>query len=201
MRNYDVIDLNDNIITECDGTINLIRTSKRLKPLQIGEYSISIWNLDIVNKLNIDVLELLRNYTLEDSYADLYNEINYNNFDIKKYKKIIILHTIVVSKEYRKSEIFNEFIKMIYRNYYSNDVGIIILAKPFQYNVIDEDYYRQHRNIRINDSTLVTANNYYSLDEFYDKKDRETNEFKVFNLVSKNGFKRIGESYLFQLES
>lgn len=196
-KNYDVVNLGDNIITEQEGIISLLRLYERKKPLLVGEFNLSLWNLDLANQINVDILQLMGEMTHETIYKELYREIKHKSIDISKYNKILTINTIIVGGEYRNIEVFDEFIEFIYRDYYDEKTLIVILALPFQYNIIDEDYYRLHRKIKT-DADIINAVDYYSLNKFYDKTDAETNEYKIFNIVSQRGFNRINNSYLFE---
>lgn len=202
-KNFDMINDNENFITECDGTISEVRLLKRKPPLHIGEYGFSIWNIELGNQFSVDFNKLITEHSFENSYKELIGLIKNKKIDIQKYKKILIIHSLVINKKYRKHEIVEEFIEMIYRDYYDKNVAIIFLVKPFQNNPIDYDFYIKRKHIFIRDSVLnndgtnVSAAEYYSLQEFLDKKDTELNEYKLFAIATRCGFKRIDESHLF----
>ncbi|MDA3781071.1 MAG: hypothetical protein PF487_12740, partial [Bacteroidales bacterium] len=112
----------------------------------------------------------------------------------------------VLNKNFRKQGITEEFIEMMYRNFYSEDIAIIMLVKPFQDNTIDADFYLNHKQIIIRDSLneiedyTISALDYYSLNELTEKKDIELNEYKLFTVANRCGFQRINDSYLFLFE-
>lgn len=203
-KNFDFINDGENIITEYDGNVSELRIDNLLPPIIIGEYGFSIWNLDLGNKLNIDIDLLIMAHHFEDTYKELINNINCNDLNTIGIKKLVLIHTFILQKKYRKNQITEEFIEMIYREFYNDDTIIIALVKPFQYNVIDADYYLNKKIVKIKQSVksdnyvTYSANEYYSLDEFINKTDAETNEYKLFGVASKCGFKRINESYLFK---
>jgi len=203
-KNYDLIIKNENIITECNGIITQIKISDHMPPLIIGEYCFSVWNIELGNLLDIDIKELVKSYHMENTYDELSSLINSNSFNINDYKKIVFIHGLVITKEYRKLEVTEEFIEGIYRDFYSKDVAIIALVKPLQDNYIDSDYYFKHKMIHvrkklglINDYESVPASEYYSLNELTKKEDTEINEYKIFSVAARCGFKRIDESHLF----
>lgn len=202
-KNYDLINNNENIITECNGIITQIKISDHMPPLIIGEYGFSIWNIELGNLLDIDIKALIKLYWMENTYDEL-SLISSNTFNIYDYRKIVFIHGLVITKDYRKLEITEEFIEGMYRDFYSKDVAIIALVKPLQDNYIDSDYYFKHKMIHvrkkiglINDYESVPASEYYSLTELRKKEDTEINEYKLFSVAAKCGFKRIDESHLF----
>jgi len=131
--------------------------------------------------------------------------INKKEINIDDYKKIILIHTVVLSKDYRKKGIVEELVEMFYRDFYGDNVAIILLAKPFQDNLIDAEFYLNHNTVTVknslesDDDVRVSAMDYYSLTELLDKTDTEINEYKLFNVANKCGFQRINNSYLFLL--
>ena len=169
-KNFDLILKNENIITECEGTISELRISERKLPLVIGEYGFSVWNISLAKLLNIDLIKLIKSHELENSYDELIKLIENNKFSIFNYDKIVIIHTLLIHPDYRKSEITEEFIECIYREYHSNNTAIIALVKPIQDNIIDSDFYFNHKTISIknkigntNECNLIPTIEYYSL--------------------------------------
>lgn len=205
-RNFDLINLNDNYITEYDGTISEIRINKRIPPRPIGEYGFSIWNIGLGKKFLVDFKKLIHDHDHEDTYIELIKIIKKKKIDIKKYKKIILIHTLVLNKNFRKKGVTDEFVEMMYRTFYSEDIAIIILVKPFQNNLIDAEFYLKHKKIIIKDSLnkiddfTISAKDYYSLNELMKNNDNELNEYKLFAIANRCGFQRIDNSYLFLFE-
>jgi len=205
-RNFDLINLNENFITEYDGTISEIRINERIPPRAVGEYGFSIWNIGLGSEFSVDFDELIKDHALEDTYSELINVVEKKKIDIKKYKKIVFIHTLVLNKRFRKQGVTEEFVEMMYRNFYSEDIAIIMLVKPFQDNSTDAEYYLNHKKVIIRDSLnelddiSISAHEYYSLDGLTEKDDVELNEYKLFAIANKCGFKRINESYLFIFE-
>lgn len=204
-KNIGFVNINECIITEYNGTISEIRLNDNKPPLIIGEYGLSVWNIGVGRELDIDINELLISYAVEDTYIELVDVIKNKKIDINNYKKIVLIHTFVLHEEYRKSGITEEFIEMIYWDFYSEDVGIIALVKPFQNIKIDADYYLNKKivpirdNIDPNNTIYLTAKEYYSLNSLQNKSDIELNEYKLFDVASRCGFTRISESHLFIL--
>lgn len=202
-KNFDLINQNENFITEYEGTISEIRIDKHLPPRQIGEYCFSIWNIGLGDEFGVDFDKLIKDHELEDTYNELINVIKKNKINVNDYKKILLIHNFVLNDDYRKQEISDEFIEMIYRDYYSDDIAIIMLVKPFQDNLTDADHYLNYRRViiknslNVEDDTNVSAMDYYSLLELTNKTDTELNEYKLFAIANRCGFQRINESYLF----
>ena len=206
-KNFDLISENDNIVTECDGNVSILRIAEKKPPFIIGEYGFSVWNLKIGEILNVDMNELINDYSIGDTYSELLKVIKNNDIYIGKYKKLVLVHSFIVRAEYRKHGITEEFIEYLYREYYDENTLIIALVKPFQNNLIDNDYFLNRKSIRaiITNSDFekideIPASEYYSLNDLYKKEDIEYNEYKLFSVVAKCGFSRIGDSYLFKFD-
>lgn len=202
-KNYDIININENFITECDGTISELRIDERKPPRPIGEYGFSIWNIELGDKFNVNFNKLFKEHAYEDTYGELINLIKKNEININDYKKIVLIHTLVIHKDYRKHGITEEFTEMLYRDYYSDDIAIIILVKPFQDNQIDADFYLNHKRVlvrdtlKVNDAIGIPAVKYYSLNELMKNDDSEIIEYKLFTIANRCGFNRINDSHLF----
>jgi len=206
-KNFDIIIEGENIITEYNGNISKLRMVERKLPEIIGEYSFSTWDVRTAKLIGIDVSKLMDDFENEI----LYNEISNNSSEISLdlVNKIILIHNVVIAKKYRGLGVLNEFIEMIYRDFYVNDnTKIFTLALPIQYNKNNLDYYTNHKYVKIknmvNDSEdqikNVIASDYYDINEFIkNKPDRETNEYKIFSIAKKCGFNRINESNIFLL--
>jgi len=202
-KNFDIVNQNENFITEHHGVVSEIRIIEKKPPLPIGEYDFSIWNIALGKKFGVDFNKLISEYSFEDTYHDLFKLIQSNKLNINNYKKIILINSFVIHKNYRKRNVTEEFIEMLYRDFYNEDVAIIALVKPVQNNTVDVNYFFNEKFVLIRDTLQksdginVSAKNYYSLDELTEKKDTELNEYKLFTIATKCGFKRIDESYLF----
>jgi GNAT superfamily N-acetyltransferase len=204
-KNFDMVSKNDNIITEYNGTISILRIAEQQLPLIVGEYALSVWNIGLSALLGVDIKELLRVYAIETIYEELASIVDDGTLDINKYKKIVLIRTLVLHPEYRKHGITEEFIETIYRDLYSEDIAIIALVMPFQDNPIDADYYLTRKGVRVTKKSIfgyeereIAASDYYSLKELMSKNDCEMNEYKLFSVVTKCGFFRIGDTHLFQ---
>lgn len=201
-KNFDIINTNENIITEYDGTIAEIRLKKRKPPRPVGEYGFSVWNIKLGHKFAVDFDKLIKEHAIEDTYSELIDVIKKNEINIKEYKKIVLVHTFVLNKDYRKRGVTEEFIEMLYRDFYSEDIAIIMLVKPFQDNLIDADFYFNRKHILVRENVnfsgdVIPATEYYSLNELTEKQDTEKNEYKLFGVAHRCGFQRINESHLF----
>jgi len=204
-KNYDLITDDENIITEYDGTVGLLRLGEKKSPLIIGEYGFSVWNIELGKMLGIDFNKLLFAHRIEDTYDELRKAIADKLIDITEYRRVVLIHSLMLRADARKHGISEEFVEMIYRDFYDESYAIIALVKPFQNNPIDADYYFERKSVIINDVSCdvekadnIPATEYYSLNELVNKNDREFNEYKLFSVASRCGFSRIGESYLFK---
>ena len=202
-KNFDIISTNENIITLYDGMVSEIRLEKRKPPRPVGEYGFSVWNIDLGKKLNVNLEQLIRAHDSENTYSELFDVIKKNVIDVRDYKKIVFVHTLVLNKDYRKRGITEEFVEMLYRDFYCEDTAIIMLVKPFQDNPIDADFYFNSKAVLIRETLnkamdfSVSAREYYGLDELVKKTDTEMNEYKLFTVASECGFRRINDSFLF----
>jgi len=202
-KNFDLINVNENFITEHDGIISEIRIEKRKPPRQVGEYGFSVWNIGLGKRFAVDFHKLIKEHALEDTYSELVSVIKKKEINVKDYRKIVLVHTFILNKDYRKRGITEEFIEMLYRDFYCDNVAIIMLIKPFQDNPIDADFYFNRKYVLVresldfSDAINIPATEYYSLNELTKKKDTELNEYKLFGVANKCGFKRINESHLF----
>lgn len=194
-HNKDLFYVNDSVVSACDGIISKVRIEEKKKPLQIGEYTVNIINVELANILSIDVEELLSNYS-ECHHNELYDEIRYNKFDFNEYRKIVMVNSLVVSKDYRGYNVLDEFTEMLFRDFYDYKTLILFHAMPFQFNAVDIEYYREYRTIKDDNGVGILAVDYYSLDDFL-TVDNEMSYYKLYQQVQRCGFNRVGESNLF----
>jgi len=203
-KNFDFINDDENIITEYDGKISEIRISELKPPHIIGEYGFSVWHIDLGKKFNVNLKKLIANHHIEDTYDELLKIIKQNDFNFENINKLVLIHSFVLKRDYRKRGITEEFIETIYRDFFGENVAIIMLVKPLQYNKIDFDFYKHHKSVQVKESlksknaSYIHAMEYYSLNEMLKREDMEMNEYKLFNVANKCGFSRIGESHLFK---
>lgn len=204
-KNFDMIDNNENYITEYEGLITKLMINERKPPYVVGEYGFSVWNINMGVKYNTDFRELLLKHEFEDTYSELISAIDNDGINIYDYDKIILIHNVTIAKDFRKRGVVEELTEMFYRDFYGEKIAIIVLAKPFQNNKIDLDFFSKHKYVSVKESLnileaqKVPSMKYYSLDELMEKDDVEKNEYKLFAVASKCGFQRIGDSYLFLL--
>ena len=144
-KNIDFINDNENIITEYDGSISEIRLSEEKPPLIIGEYGFSVWNITLAKRFDVDINKLIYDHRIEDTYGELLNLIENKKIDVTKFNKLILIHSLILRKDYRKKGITEEFIETIYRDFYDSNNAIIALVKPFQNNPIDSDFYLKRK--------------------------------------------------------
>lgn len=203
-KNFDVIIESENIITEHIGEISKIRMFEKKPPVILGDYGFTTLNIKIAKELNFDVKQLIHEFNQQLAFDELNNLIINDKFNPYDYDKILIIQNFVLSIEYRKMGVLEEFIEMLYREHYNEKVAIIALVLPFQYNEFDFEYYNEYKKIKKRndikglDSTEVLIMDEFSLRETINKNnDRETNEYKLFAVADRCGFERIGDSYLF----
>ena len=205
-KNFDLITENENIISEYTGNISLIRLQENKPPIIIGEYTFSVWDISLAEILKIDLNKLLNAHHMVKAYVELVRMVRAGEIQVNDYDKIVLIHSLVVHPEFRKLGITEEFIEMIYRDYHFDKTLILTIVQPFQENEIDLDYYMVQKTVLVrNDSdapqrfNIIQAAEYYCLQKFIDKDDKEMNEYKLFALANRCGFQRIDESYLFTL--
>jgi hypothetical protein len=58
-KNFDLINDNENIITEYEGIVSKMRIVENKPPLIIGEYSISVCNIELGKLLDVDLEKLM----------------------------------------------------------------------------------------------------------------------------------------------
>ncbi len=202
-KNFDLISNNENIITQYDGMVSELRITTHQSPVPIGEYGFSVWNIEMGKQLGVDLNKLIKDYEIENIYSELVTMIYEGEINIEEYKRVVFVHNFILNNNYRKRGITEEFTEMLYRDFYSDDVAIVVLVQPFQNNTIDSEHYLQHKAVLLKnrpdgrDKRLVSAREYYGLDELMGKNDRELNDYKLFNVASKCGFSRLDDSYLF----
>lgn len=206
-KNFDLSFKNENFITELEGIINKIKIGEKKLPLLIGEYGISVWNIGLAKSFDIDLIDVLKKHSIENSYQELNNLLYNDKISLDNVNKLIIIQNLIIHPEYRKKQISEEFIEFLYRDYYYGDNNKMIwFVKPIQDNTVDWDYYYNKKIIslkeRIDDVSdkKISAYDYYDLKNIVKKDDTEENEYKLFTVASKCGFKRIGESHVFDFK-
>jgi hypothetical protein len=200
-----MINDNENIITEYEGTVSELRLASNMPPYVIGEYGISVWDIRTGKLFNADFEKMMILYDDDDLYSELLKVIGKRLIDITNYSKLVLINSFVVREEYRKRGITEEFIESIHRDFYDDNVLVLMLVKPFQDNEVNADYYMDQKMVQIrnnlkniNEFKEISACEYYSLEKFYEEEDKEMNEYKLFAVANRCGFNRVGESYLFK---
>jgi hypothetical protein len=201
-KNYDLTIPDEHIITEYEGEISLLRINEKKLPKLIGEFGFSVWDVSLGEFLNINIEELLEAQSDNTTYSNMLSLIKNNEFNYKKYNKILFIHTLIIKEEFRNNEIGEEFVEYIYRDFHNENTAIVFLALPFQYDDNQMEYYSKHKKININEmdnvqNKTISAYEYYSLDKFMDKNDYELNKLKIYSTTHKYGFDRISNSDLF----
>lgn len=202
-KNFDMLIDNDNIISEHVGVISMLNIGERTSPTIIGEYTFSVWNINLTKINKINTKKLVQSHYLEDTYDEALKLIKNRELNINSYHKVIFIHSLILRKDFRKREITEEFIETIYRDYHDDNIAIIMLCRPIQDNKINAEHYFNDKYVQTKDAFQyhqIPAMKYYSLDELMVNKDTEINEYKLFNIAKKCGFNRIGESYLFMFD-
>jgi hypothetical protein len=203
-KNFDLVNDDESLITEYRGTISLIRLAEYKPPLIMGEFELSEWNVGLGVKFEADLIKLVKKHKTEVVYSELLNLIKSKEIDITNYKKIVFVANLIVRPDFRKFGLTEEFVELLYREHYNEGDAIIALVKPLQDNPIDKDHYFNQEIVEVklslqnnNEVEFIPAVNYYRLNDLLEKKDTETNEYKLFSVAARCGFSRIGESYLF----
>jgi len=208
-RNYEYLSEKENIVTHYDGMLYKLRIIEKKPPLPLGEYEFTIWNIGIGKELGINVNELISNYGEDVVFTDFKNLIKNKNLNTLKYDNLVLISYFILNPDFRKIGLTQEFVKMIYKNFYNKKNAIIVYAKPIQHQLIDEtDFFfkyklvniREHINPKYDTPKSIPAIEYYAINQLKKKEDREMNEYKVFSVASKYGFKRIGETNFFILQ-
>jgi hypothetical protein len=204
-KNFDLVNDDESLITEYSGTISLIRLAEYKPPLLMGEFELSTWNIELGNKFNANINKLIKSHKIEVIYSELMKVIKNNDIDINKFNKIVFVNNLILRPEFRKFGLTEELIELLYREHYINGGTIIALVMPLQNNPIDTEYYFKQKIVELrpslqnyNEIEFIPSVEYYRLNDLLDKKDTETNEYKLFSVAARCGFTRIGESYLFQ---
>ena len=144
-KNFDIINTNDKYITEYEGTISELRIGKRIPPRPVGEYSFSVWNIELGEKFDVDFSELIKKYVVDDLYYELNQVIKKSEFALRKYRKVVLIQTLVLNKNYRKRGITEEFIEMLYNDFHDDDVAIVMFVKPYQNNEHNRIYFKHKK--------------------------------------------------------
>lgn len=204
-KNFDLMYVDENFITEYEGVVSETRINERKPPFQVGEYQFSVWNFGLARDFDVDLTEKFKEYEHEDAYEELLTILDDNLLPFNKINKLVILHTFIIHPDYRKSGITEEFFEYLYRDYISGDENYLIaLVKPIQENEIDFEYFWNEKTVSFKTSNQKNApyeeiltKDYYKLDDLIENDDTEMINYKLFSIATRCGFKRLNESHLF----
>jgi hypothetical protein len=197
-KNFDLVSAHDNNIIESEGVISKLRIKTREAPIIIGEFSLSMWDIVLSEVTNMDIRGKIKEYSNNESYVELGDLIDYDEFNCHDYKKILIIHSVILLPEFRNKEVVNEFVESIYRTYAEPTTAILAFVTPIQKNEHFLDYYTS-KKMTAGDK-IVRASDYYDIDGFLDKTDEEKNLYKLYTVAVNCGFNRLGISNLFMLD-
>ena len=207
-KNFDLVNDDESLITEYRGTISLIRLAEYKPPVIMGEFELSEWNVGLGVLFEADLMKLIKKHKADVLYSELLKVIKNEDIRLTNYRKVVFVTNLIVRPDFRKFGLTEEFVELLYRQYYRDDEAIIALVLPLQDNPIDKDHYFNQEIVEVklslqnnNEIEFVPAVDYYKLNELLEKKDSETNEYKLFSVATKCGFSRIGESHLFMYNS
>lgn len=204
-KNYNFTIKEDNFITEFEGTVSEIRMGSGKPPFFAGEFNYTIWNIGLAKKFDVDLLDILSNYEYEDTYVGLSKAIDDGDFSFKDTDKLILLHNFILHPEYRKKGVTEEFIEAIYREHFvGGDNQFVALVKPIQQNGVYYENYISNRVVRIKHSVYddgpyeeMSSFKYFGIGDLESKTDAEKNQYQLYALAARCGFRRIGESDIF----
>lgn len=202
-KNFNFLGI-DNIISENDGIITRLRTEENKPPIIIGEFGFSSWNINVAKIYDINIDQVILDYSKENSYGELLHLRKNGSIDFHNINRLYILHSFILHEDYRKYEITEELFEMFYRVFLSENDMLLALVMPFQYNKVDFDYYYKNKkvlnltSIKPRKQTEHSASDYYSLNNFLDNNDYESDSYRLFALASRCGLIRIGDGHLFK---
>ena len=207
-KNAPLIIDNDEIISEYNGNILKLRIEERKPPIIIGEFNYSIWNIHMGRMINADIMKIFNSFKTEKTYSEFIKLIENNHFNLKNYNRLLFMHNVIVHPDYRKSNITEELIENVFREFYDKKTAIMGLFVPIQYDNVNYDFYignkkvKQKNGLGINDFKYVSAGKYYELENIKnEKKDIEFDSYKLYSLAIKLNFERIENTSLFLLNN
>lgn len=205
-RNYDLVVAGENIITEFEGNISKLRITERKLPIIIGQYSFTMWNLKLGRNLNVNIENLLVDHTYEPIYDEFTYLVNNKHISLDLYDRVIFIQTILITKEYRKKHVVEEFIKYLYRNHYDDKILILFFTHPIQNNKLMMNYYINNMYVEIKEKyedvevKKIPKVEYFGINDLIlNNPDTELNKIKLFGIAHRLGFECIDESSLFKL--
>ena len=202
-KNVDFIYCDENIITPIDGVVNSLRIPERKRPILVGEYNLTIWNLKTGRENNVDFDKLLNTYNVENPYRDMLTAYYSHSIDFIDYDKLIIVEFFIVKPDYRKQGVTEEFFEMLYNDFYINErTAIIGIFTPLQEEHPYFDYVCYGDSINVKENTkdadvFLGGNEYYNIKKYLRDDDYERRKYKLYSVASRCGLNRIGETDLF----
>ena len=101
-KNFDLVNENDNIITEYNGTVSELKIAENIPPKIIGEFGLSTINIGLAKALNIDLNKLLKAHRKENTYGELISLIGLQELKLDTYDKVVLINGLVIHPDYRK---------------------------------------------------------------------------------------------------
>lgn len=204
--NFNILTNTDHFLTDYTGDVIKLRFMENKPPLIIGDFSFSVWNFDLANKMNINVFDTFLDYPSNHPYSEIHTIYKTNPNLFYKIKKMVLIHTLILHPDYRGKNISEEFVEFIYRAFYDEDNLILLNATPLQYNEEDFLYFNIYKTIELkndihdDDNILkIKAKEYYNLDDL-SKDDLEIDTYKVYGIAARCGFNRLSDTSIFKLE-
>lgn len=206
-KNYDLLYDGHKFFISCEGTISKLRIIERKPPLIIGEYDFDIVDLATMKLLNYDISSIDGDNFGDILITEFFNMIKSNEFEIENYDKAILLNNLILTKEFRGKFVSDEFIEMMFRNYYDERTIILGLFLPIQYNKNNSNSFLNERVVRnklkagVEEYHTIPAVDYYSLRELNTRDDEEYDTYKIYSVADRLGFRRLNlETSMFVFE-
>lgn len=178
-------------VTVSDNSVMLNRMKDGKPNELIGSYKV----ININNRLSLKNNKDLFGYEgfKEELFTSFKMLINDNKTIIdERYDNIVFINNLILRKEYRGGKIFKEFVKHIYRTYYTRNTLIVFLIQPIQEAKSTFFLYRAMMKVTIRTDlkklTLkeIPMDDYYDLKELDEKRDYEDIRLKLYSLAKKN---------------
>lgn len=191
--NYSFNNVLSKFITISDNSIMLNKNKEKEPNTLIGSYNIVNFNVRLGDKLGVNVFSAI------DGDMELYltfkNLINANIKDINlRYDNILFVNNLILREDFRNKDIFPEYIKHIYRTYYTDRTLVVFLVKPIQMFRTTFFMYRTMKKVALRtkfdtpDIIEVSMEEYYKLGSLVNKyDDLEMQTYKLYNKAKECG--------------